>query len=62
MNDVNLMADELIKLSEQQRLIKEKEMRIKEKEKELKNVLNTFDRCIKKEYESIYKNDKGIDR
>lgn len=55
MDEVKELAD---KLNAQIKAVNNKEDELKLKEDELKNVLNTFDRCKNKEYEEIYKDNE----
>lgn len=52
MNEIESLA---AKLNSQMEQVNIKEQELKLKEEDLRNVLNTFDRCRNKEYQNIYK-------
>ena len=52
MDEINSLA---AKLNSQMEQVNIKEQELKLKEEDLRNVLNTFDRCRNKEYQNIYK-------
>ena len=57
MNEVESLA---AKLNSQMEQVNIKEQELKLKEEDLRNVLNTFDRCRNKEYQNIYKENEPI--
>ena len=52
--------DEIDGLAEKLRMVNNKENELNSKKDDLKNVLNTFDRCRNKEYQNIYKENEPI--
>ena len=57
MDEINSLAT---KLNSQMEQVNMKEQELKLREDDLRNVLNTFDRCRNKEYQNIYKENEPI--
>ena len=57
MDEINSLA---AKLNSQMEQVNMKEQELKLREDDLRNVLNTFDRCRNKEYQNIYKENEPI--
>ena len=57
MDEINNLA---AKLNSQMEQVNMKEQELKLREEDLRNVLNTFDRCRNKEYQNIYKENEPI--
>ena len=57
MDEINSLA---AKLNSQMEQVNMKEQELKLREEDLRNVLNTFDRCRNKEYQNIYKENEPI--